>query len=219
MLFDVDRLDDSHIYKLMTATVIPRPIAWVVSRGAAGRLNAAPFSFFNVMSGAPPVVCIGVGVRDGMPKDTARNAIETGEFVVNLVPRSLVEAMNLTAADFAADVDELALAGLRTEPSARIGVPRIAGSPVAFECTLMQHLDLGRSRMLLVGSVVAVQIEDRFVKDADRCHVDALAMDLVARMHGPWYCMPGAPFELPRLGVDEAFARAGAAPPREGEPR
>src|SRR5690606_22743938 len=91
MQFDLEGLAANDIYKLLTATVVPRPIAWVVTRSPEGRLNAAPFSFFNAFSAEPPLVAIGIGSRDGMPKDTARNINLTGQFVVNLVPEQAMQ--------------------------------------------------------------------------------------------------------------------------------
>src|SRR5215475_14619517 len=134
MLFDIAGLSGSERYKLLVATITPRPIAWVVSQNAAGRLNAAPFSFFNAFSGEPPVVGIGVSSHEpGRPKDTRRNIRETGEFVVNLVSEEAAGAMTITAIEFEAGVDELAQAGLKTLPSVRVKPPRIAISPVAME--------------------------------------------------------------------------------------
>ena len=100
MYFNLSELDGRRTYKLMTSTVVPRPIAWVVSQDAGGRLNAAPFSFFGLMSGDPPLLCIGVGARDGKAKDTGANLRNGGEFVCNLVSCELLEAMNVTAIEF-----------------------------------------------------------------------------------------------------------------------
>ncbi len=112
MYFDISALDAPRSYKLLTATVVPRPIAWVVSADAQGRLNAAPFSFFNCFGGHPPVVCVGVGTRSGSPKDTLANIQARREFVVNLVPEALAAAMNDTATDFPQGHDELQITGL-----------------------------------------------------------------------------------------------------------
>ncbi len=120
MRFDLEGLDPGFAYKLLAATVVPRPIAWITTQDAQGRVNAAPYSFFNVMGSAPPIVAIGLlaDPKRGF-KDTARNIMETGEFVVNLVPERLVEAMNVTAVDAPTGTDELRLAGL--EPRLRTG--------------------------------------------------------------------------------------------------
>ena len=107
-------------YKVLTSVVVPRPIAWVVTLNAEGRQNAAPFSFFNVVCGAPPIVLIGIGRREGQAKDTAANIRVNKEFVVNLVSAETAEQMNITAIDFGPEVDELEQAGLTTLPSARV---------------------------------------------------------------------------------------------------
>ena len=117
MYWDLEQVSEPIAYKLVAATVMPRPIAWVVTQDAAGRTNAAPYSFFNVMGSAPPTVVLGLmGDAARGFKDTASNIMATGEFVVNLVPERLVQAMNITAVDAPAGVDELALAGLETLP-------------------------------------------------------------------------------------------------------
>ncbi len=184
MLFDFAALPAADRYKLLTATVVPRPIAWVVSRDAEGRANAAPFSFFNVFSSDPPVICLGIGgVAPGQSKDTAANIRATEGFVVNLVPHDLMDAMHVTAIDFPPGTDELDQAGLATVASRFVAPPRIAASPVALECTLMQAIDLG-DQSLILGRVLAMHVRDDCVLDAGRCHINTPRLDLVGRMHG-----------------------------------
>ncbi|MFN5719966.1 MAG: flavin reductase family protein, partial [Bradyrhizobium sp.] len=118
MFFDMGQLAADIRYKILTATVTPRPIAWVTTRSADGVVNAAPFSFFNVLGHEPPTVALGLlrHPEKGL-KDTAENILATGEFVAHLVPRGMADAMNATCVDAPREVDELALAGLRTVPS------------------------------------------------------------------------------------------------------
>lgn len=185
MLFDFSELSAADRYKLMTAAIVPRPIAWVVSQNAAGRVNAAPFSFFNAFASDPPVVCVGIGGRGpGAPKDTAANIRDTGHFVICLVPYQLVDPMHVTALDFLPEIDELAEAGLRTLPSTRVKPPRIEGAPVAFECERMTILELGADQGIVVGRVLAMHVRDDAVLDPGRCHIDTPKLDLVGRMHG-----------------------------------
>ena len=184
MLFDLAELAPRDGYKLLASTVVPRPIAWVVSADAEGRLNAAPFSFFNVFCDDPPLVCLGIMGRDGGPKDTAANIRARREFVVNLVPERLASTMNETSADFAHDVDELREAGLTTVPGARVSIPRIAQCPAALECVPTDFLEQGRGRVIIVARVLAVHVDDDLVLDARRCYIDTPGLDLVARMHG-----------------------------------
>jgi flavin reductase (DIM6/NTAB) family NADH-FMN oxidoreductase RutF len=203
MLFDFERLDPQERYKLLTATIVPRPIAWVVSRSNGGQLNCAPFSFFNAFSGEPPVVCIGVGSRTGNPKDTASNIQRTGEFVVNLVPESLVKTMNITAIDFGTEINELDEAGLETVPSTKVQVPRIAASPVALECQRIVGLEIGAGRTIIVGRVVAMYVADDAVIDGSRCYIDTPRLHLVGRMHGDgWYSRSDDQFQVSRIGEE-----------------
>ena len=200
MLFDLSQVAEGIGYKLMTATVTPRPIAWVTSLGATGVLNLAPYSFFNAMGGAPPVLALGLQRGpDGGPKDTARNIEALGEFVVNLVPESMVAAMSLSSKAMPPEVSEVEAAGLATSPSTQITVPRLTDSPVAFECRTLQIVETGPEQRLVIGSVLAVHIADRFVLDAARGHVDTAALGLIARMHGAgWYARTTDLFEHAR---------------------
>lgn len=185
MLFDIHALDQRRSYKLVTATIVPRPIAWVVTKDAEGRCNAAPFSFFNCFGGHPPVVCLGIGQRNRSDKDTLAHIKARGAFVINLVPEALAEAMNETATDFPLGDDELVRVGLATAPSSKIDVPRIADSPVALECSLRQVLAVDRTGDLVIADVVAVHIADEAVIDAQRCHIDTARLQLIGRMHSP----------------------------------
>jgi len=185
MYFDVSALDAARSYKLLTATVVPRPIAWVVSADAQGRVNAAPFSFFNCFGGHPPVICVGVGNRGGGPKDTLANIAARREFVVNLVPEALADAMNITATDFPAGHDELQITGLATAPSRQVEVPRIADSPVALECRLKQVIAIDRNANIVVAEVVAVHVADAAVINPERCYIDTAKLMLIGRMQSP----------------------------------
>lgn len=203
MLFDLATLDPAIGYKLLVSTITPRPIAWVVSLDAAGTLNAAPFSFFNALSADPPVIGIGVGRRSsaGM-KDTRANIAASGEFVVNLVSHATAAAMNVTAIDFPPQVDELSQAGLTTVPSSRVNTPRIAESPVAFECALLQMIDLNAHNAIVLGRVLAIHVRDALVLDPVRGYIDTPGLQLVGRMHGTgWYARTSDLFDMPRLSL------------------
>ena len=212
MLFDFREIPAKERYKLLVSTVTPRPIAWVVSQDAEGVLNAAPFSFFNAFSGDPPVVAIGVGSRKlGQAKDTRANIRETGQFVVNLVAEWNAEAMNITGIEFDPSVDELAQAGLTPLPSTLVKPPRIAESPVALECELMQIVDLGETGIVL-GRVVAMHVQDEFVLDAANLYIDTAKLKLLGRMHGRgWYARTSDLFDMPRIPADQWKMKAAAA--------
>ena len=166
------------------AIVGPRPIGWISSRDAAGVLNLAPYSFFNAFNYTPPIV----GFASIGHKDTVRNIEATGEFAWNLVTRELAEAMNQTCAAVPPEVDEFALAGLTPTPSRLIGVPRVAASPVSFECRVTQILRLRSAAgdevdtWLTLGEVVAVHIDKSLLKDGI---YDTAAARPVLRGGGP----------------------------------
>ena len=201
MHFDFATLPARDCYKLLFSTVTPRPIAWVVTHDLQGRLNAAPYSFFNAMSGDPPVVVFGIGGHEpGDAKDTGNNIRRTGQFVVNLVDEATAAAMNITAIDFPHGVDEIAEAGLTTLPSLHIAPPRIAESPVAMECERMATIDIGNERTLVLGKVLAMHIRDDAVIDPARCYIDTPRLNLIGRMHGAgWYARTTDLFEMKRI--------------------
>lgn len=202
MLFDFDKVPKHNHYKLLVSTIVPRPIAWVVTQDAKGVLNAAPYSFFNAFAEDPPIVALGVGPRpEGTAKDTLANIAAVKHFTVCLVPEEKVEAMVLTAADFGPEVDEIAEAGLGTIPGTRVVTPRIAESPVAFECELYQVIPLGIHNMVL-GRVLAVHVRDDAVTDVAKCYIDTPRLGLVGRMHGRgWYTRTQDQMEVKRISA------------------
>ena len=208
MYWDADKVAEPIAYKLLAATIMPRPIAWVVTQDAEGHLNAAPYSFFNAMGSNPPTIAIGIQSDTGRGfKDTAANIHATGEFVVNLVPEEMVQAMNITAVDAPQGMNELDLAGLETLPSTRIKPPRIKGSPVAFECQLLSSVVTGPHQTVVIGRVVGVHIDDACVLNAERAHIDTPALNLVARSFGSTYVRAQDTFELARPKWD-AWSKA-----------
>lgn len=200
MFYDCADHPEQFVYKLMTATVTPRPIAWVSTRSTAGVVNVAPYSFFNVMGHEPPTVALGL-LRDpdkGL-KDTAENITATGEFVVNLVARDMADQMNTTAVNAPRDVSEAEMAGLALAPSNLIAPPRLADAPVSFECRLHSAVMTGPKQMIAIGRVVAIHIQDRFLLNPERGYVDTPALDLLARMHGGgWYRHGGEMLHMER---------------------
>ncbi len=205
MLFDFGKLAERDRYKLMVSTVVPRPIAWVTTRDVDGRVNAAPFSFFNVFGEEPPLLMFGVGGRlAGDAKDTGNIIRRTGQFVVNLVAAANVEAMNVTAIEFGPEVAELREAGLSTLPSEKVAPPRIAESPVSFECERFMLIDVHTARTLVMGKILAMHVRDDAVMDAETCSIDTPALDLIGRMHGRgWYSRTTDKFDLPRIAAKD----------------
>tara|TARA_R110000868_G_scaffold207153_3_gene456109 strand:- start:1758 stop:2396 length:639 start_codon:yes stop_codon:yes gene_type:complete len=203
-------LPPDRIYKLLVSTVLPRPIALISTLNADGRLNAAPFSFFNVFSNAPPLLVIGIEGNkrdDGKPhKDTARNIGERGEFVVNLVSRAIVEQTVVCSTDFPEQISEFDEAGFTPRPSKQIAVPGIAESPVSFECRVFDIRSLPYNRSLITGEILHLHIQDGLIDD--KLHIDVDGLDLVGRMHGGgWYATTRDRFEVPRMTVAEWQAK------------
>jgi flavin reductase (DIM6/NTAB) family NADH-FMN oxidoreductase RutF len=199
MAFQMADLTARESYKLLTACIVPRPIALVTTLDGNGVLNAAPFSYFNLMGHNPPVVVFAPGNRTAdLPKDTPGNIAQHPEFVVNLVDEAIAERMNICAVDFPPGVNELEQAGLTTAPSVAIAVPRIAESPVSLECREVETLEIGQNRIVL-GEVVVAHFRDGLVSP-DNLHVDTPGMHLVGRMHGrSWYTRTNELFQMKRM--------------------
>jgi flavin reductase (DIM6/NTAB) family NADH-FMN oxidoreductase RutF len=208
MLFDFETLSAADRYKLLVSTVVPRPVAWVVTQDKAGVVNAAPYSFFNAFSDSPAVVGIGCGPRpEGSAKDTLANIEATGQFVVCLVPYGAVNEMVATATEFGPEVDELAEVGLTKLASTKVAPPRIGESPVAMECETFQLVRAGHHTIVL-GKVLAMHVADEAVMDPAKRYIDTPKLDLVGRMHGRgWYARTTDRLEVPRLTVAEWQAR------------
>lgn len=212
MYFDFGAQPAQTNYNLLTATVTPRPIAWVTTRSSAGVLNAAPYSFFNVMGHQPPTVALGIMRHaSGSLKDTAANILENGEFVVNLVPESMVQQMNQTCADYPSDVNELDQAGLVALPARHVKAPLIQGSPVSLECMVLTSLVTGPHQTVVIGRVLAAHIDDALVLDAEQGFVNTPALGLISRMHGGgWYARSTDLFQVTRPVEPEMTAGKGS---------
>lgn len=180
------------------AMVAPRPIGWISSQDAAGRLNLAPYSFFNAFNYRPPIV----GFASIGFKDSVRNILETGEFGWNLATRSLAEAMNASCAHVAPEVDEFELAGLTPAASRVISAPGVAEAPVSFECRLTQHLQLqgadGRKAdtWMVFGEVVGVHVDRSLLRDGI---YDTAAAQPILRAGGPADYFTVTPEQLFRM--------------------
>lgn len=194
--FDLDALRPGQIYRLLTAVVVPRPIAWVSSRSADGVDNLAPHSFYTVACANPPIVQFtSVGV-----KDTLRNVRATREFVVHLAPRGGLEAVNATGADQPAEVSEFDEAGLTREPATVVGAARVAQAPVAIECELHSTLELGDSTVVL-GRVVHVAVDEQVLDEPDDRgdrHPRIADLAPLARLGRDEWALPGEVVERER---------------------
>lgn len=196
---DGEGLDAAAAYRLIVGCVVPRPVAWITTIDATGRVNAAPFSSYNYVATSPPMLAVNIAARagDGAMKDTARNIRESGEFVVNVATEPTLEAMHRSAQEFPPEISEAEVLGIGLLPSRRVKPPRIAASPVQMECRLDQAITLGRGvNTLYIGEVVAFHLSSE-IFDGNR--VDSARMRPVARLGGPYYAALGEIIHRPML--------------------
>ncbi|GAB5441852.1 MAG: flavin reductase family protein [Fuerstiella sp.] len=200
MQFDPQGVRPSVFYQQMIHCIVPRPIAWVSTVSKQGITNVAPFSYFTGVGSRPPsLLFCPANNRAGEPKDTLRNIQETDEFVVNIVPFALAEQMNQSAADLPPEESEFDFCHLQTAPGTKVGTPRVAQSPVQFECTTLQILNIGDGpggANVVIGRVVHVHIDDSVL--GTRELVDPDLLDAVGRMGGISYCRTRDRFDLER---------------------
>jgi len=190
-------LGRSQVYKLLTGSIVPRAIAWVSSQSNDGVLNLAPFSYFTAVSANPPMVlfCPGTRAAGNGEKDTYNNVKVSGEFVINFVDAANAEAMNITATVVPPDVDEFERAGLTPVASTVVSVPRVAESPIHFECKLEKIVDVGDSH-IVIGEVVYMHFRDGVYKDGN--YIDMEAYQPIARLAGSDYAHLSNIFQLQR---------------------
>jgi len=198
--FDAATLDWQSQYKLLIGSVTPRPIALVTTLGSRGP-NAAPFSFFNGVGTDPAMLMFSVGAREGGAKDTIANILEIPEFVVHIVSDAIKEKMNVCAIDYPRGVNEIAEAGFTAMASKKVRPPRIAEAPVAFECRLLQRLELGRAPYhVVIGEVVYYHFHEGIVDE--KFHIDVGKIDPIGRLAGRGgYTRITDRFEMARLPV------------------
>ncbi|WP_299268441.1 flavin reductase family protein [Halorientalis sp.] len=186
---------DRSLYRTMTGAVVPRPIGWISTTGEDGVDNLAPYSYFNVVSADPPVVMF--SPADKSPdelKDSARNVVDTGEFVHNVVTRPLAESMSETSAMLPPDESEFDHTGLERAASEKVDPPRVAAADVAFECELYDVVDVGVGTMIL-GEIVLVHVDDNVTTDGK---VDVKKVDAVGRLAGNYYASTDDRFRIER---------------------
>lgn len=187
MDLDPRTLPKNDLYRLLISAVVPRPIAFVSTQGAGGGTNLAPFSYFNAISSEPPLIGIAISDRTHDPKDTLRNIRETQEFVVNVVSRTILDAMVQTAGEWPRGVTEFGPAKLTPVPSLRVKPPSVLESPLQLECRLHSELPLGNS-IFVVGEVVFVRVRDEVLTDG---RIDPAKLAPVGRLGGELYAPLG----------------------------
>jgi flavin reductase (DIM6/NTAB) family NADH-FMN oxidoreductase RutF len=198
MELDLESEFADRAYPILASLVTPRPIALVTTLSVDGKINAAPFSFFNLLGASPPICAFAPGDRDdGTPKDTALNIRATHEFVVNLVDEAIAEKMNLCAASLPFGASELEFAKLTAAPSSAVKPPRIAEAPASLECVEWGTLQIGENRVI-IGLIKRVHLrEELFDAEKKRIHTEKLLT--IGRMASPhWYCKTRERFEMIR---------------------
>ena len=212
MYYEIEKNDHGLRHNPLKACVVPRPIGWIATLDASGKVNVAPFSFFNLLSYDPPFVMFSAGTHegDGGTKDTVANVQATGEFVYNMATWSQKDQMNSTAMIIDRGVDEMAASGLEPEPSRLVRPPRIKGSPVQFECRLHQVVNLpGRKpssqHHVVIGQVVAVHIDDRALTADGR--VDVLRLRPIARLGYKDYVVVDETFQMEKRTPEDRVTR------------
>jgi flavin reductase (DIM6/NTAB) family NADH-FMN oxidoreductase RutF len=207
--FDLAKLEPRERYKLLIGLVVPRPIALMTTVSKTGVVNTAPYSFFNMFSENPALVVVGIDARaDGSMKDSAKNARDTGVFVVNLVDEALAIAMNDCAVDFPPDMGEPDMLGLPLASGIYVPVPHLADAPAALECRKTMMINIGPNRELLIGEVLGVRVRDGIV-DRDTLRVDFDAYKPVGRLAGSLYARQHDRFKLERESFEAWKSRNG----------
>ena len=198
MELDLEKQFADRAYQLLASLVTPRPIAFVTTVSPDGKVNAAPFSFFNLLGAHPPILAFAPGDRDdGAPKDTALNIRATHEFVVNLVDEAIAEAMNRCAASLPYGENELEHAGLHSAPSSLVKPPRIVEAPASLECVEWGTLQIGGNRVV-IGVVKRLHLHDELF-DAEKKRINTDKLLVIGRMAAPhWYCRTRDRFEMIR---------------------
>lgn len=191
--YKADELNQQLVYKLLSGSIIPRPIAWITTQNADGLVNVAPFSFFNIASSNPPLLSVSFTAN----KDSFNNLLEIGEAVVHLVGKNNVEAMNQTAALLDADISEAEQFSIELTESKAVKVPSIKASPVRFETRLHQHFPLGEEGHLVLLEIIHFNFADEIL-DEQNFHIDVAALDPIARLAGNEYAELGKRFEIQR---------------------
>jgi len=200
MIFDVPSADVVAVYRALVGVVAPRPIAWVTTLDGEGRVNLAPFSFFNAFGANPPIVVFSPTLRrDGSKKDTLLNLEVIPEFVLNAAVEDLAEQVNATSTELPRGQSEAEYAGLTLQPSTKVRPPRVAESPVHLECRVRQIMPIGTGPIaanLVIGEVVYMHIDDGVLDSQGQ--IDPRKLCTIARLGANYYCRSTDLFEMER---------------------
>lgn len=200
---DPKDLQKKDIYKLLTGSVVPRPIAFVTTISTAnGAINAAPFSYFNIVSSEPPLLSLSIGRKENKMKDTARNALANGELVIHVSTEHIIEEINLTSASLSPSESELDLTKLQTVPSTKISVPGVQEAKVRFECKVDHHYEIKNDLKETVTDFIMAEVVyihlSKEVYDQEKEYILADELRPIARLAGNDYAKVGDIFRLKR---------------------
>jgi flavin reductase (DIM6/NTAB) family NADH-FMN oxidoreductase RutF len=200
VLIDISQTNPLDAYRLLISIVTPRPIAWVTSIDTEGRVNLAPFSFFNLFGADPPIVVFAPNrKRDRSKKDTLNNVETTKEFVINAAVADLAAEVNLSSAELPPGQSEVELTGLSVLPSVKVKPPRLAESPVNLECVLRQVVPVGENPLsanLVIGEIVTIHVAERVLDERGR--IDPRKLRTIARLGADYYCHTSDLFQMKR---------------------
>jgi flavin reductase (DIM6/NTAB) family NADH-FMN oxidoreductase RutF len=198
MILDPNTTSPASFSHLMNSVILPRPIAFVTTVSPSGRPNAAPFSWYCGLAVRPPLLGVSLSPRDGQPKDTLRNIRDTREFVVNIVTQAMAEQIVRASGDWPEDVNELALVGLTAIPADLVRPPRVAESPVNFECRLDREIAVGDSTFV-IGEILRAHVQDGVLSEG---RVEVTKLDPLGRLGGSQFTTLGEVLHLPRPKVE-----------------
>ncbi|WP_070967846.1 flavin reductase family protein [Vibrio sonorensis] len=201
MNIDLSTLAPTQVYHLMTQTIIPRPIAWVLTDSGEQNYNLAPFSYFTAVSSQPPLLMFSVGKKpDGSPKDTARNALETGSMVIHIASADLAEQVTQSSATLQHGESEIPLTGVELEEIQGFHLPRVKACPIAFACRLYEVKEIGDTPQTLVfAQIESIYIDDAVVdENSERLKINAESVDPLARLGGSEYVTLAKTFSVAR---------------------
>ncbi|VXB90310.1 conserved hypothetical protein [Flavobacterium sp. 9AF] len=201
MQYNTQDTDPSVLYKLLTGTIIPRPIGWISTIDAKGINNLAPFSYFNMVSSDPPCVVFSTRRDNNTNKDTLNNVLETNEFVVNLVTEDVVEQMNTTSQNVGPEIDEFELANVTPIDSNSVKSKRVKESVVHFECKMIHHYFIkdkegNETACVVIGEILIMHIDDAILLENNKINLDKYKP--VARLAGSNYATLGELFSIKR---------------------
>lgn len=189
MHFPASDLNPEQTYRLMSGIIVPRPIAWISSVNAHGVVNLAPFSCYTFVSNQPPMIGVNIGRKAGQRKDTGRNIMESGHFVVNIADETLLDPLHESAQEHPPEVSEADLLGLPVIPGVVVATPRLSAAPISLECRLHSVTPFGNTGAeFFVGEVVMFHIREGLMQDGK---IDTPTLRPICRIGGPNYASLG----------------------------